>query len=80
MSNHRIYIPTVHAEHMLELPDGVHLTAAWVEDGELVLGVASKDDLGATEKNALYGNVEEDDIRLTFGMLEDRTPARSSQR
>jgi len=75
MSNHRIYIPSVHAEHMLELPSDVHITAARVEGGELVLGVASKEDLGADYVNALYGNVEEDDTRLTLGMLEKRPTA-----
>ena len=80
MSTHRVFIPTVHAEHMLELPDGVHLTAAWVENGELVLGVASEEDLGSTEVNALYGNSEEDEKTIHFGMFVDRSPEKSSRR
>ena len=72
MAQHRIYIPTVHAEHMLELPSGVHLLNAFVENGELILSVASDEDLGSLEVNALYGNVEEDEERIHFGMFEPR--------
>lgn len=80
MSQHRVFIPTVTAEHLLDLPESVHITSAWVDNGELVLGIASKEDLGATELNALYGNIEEDEETVHFGMFEDRSPNRSSSR
>lgn len=72
MTMHRVFIPSVVAESRLELPDSLHIVDAAVENGELVLEVASSEDLGSEEVNALYGNIDEDDTEVHFGMFEKR--------
>lgn len=72
MSIHRIHIPTVIAEELLELPEGVFLHRAVVEDGRLVIDVVSEEDLGAVELDALYGNEDEDETTVHFGMFQPR--------
>lgn len=72
MSMHRVHIPTVIAEDRLELPSGVYIIGASVVAGELVLKVAASEDLGAPDVDALYGNIEEDEKTVHFGMFEAR--------
>lgn len=72
MANHRMFVPVVIAEDLLQLPEGTHIKKAEVVKGELVLDIASEEDLGSAEVNALYGNIEEDEKRIHFGMFEAR--------
>lgn len=61
MASHRIYIETVYAEDLLELPEGVHIRNAKVLDGNLILIVDSAEDLGSLEVDAVYGSYEGED-------------------
>ena len=72
MSRHSIHVELVFAEELLELPEGVFIKGARVADGDLILLVESKEDLGAIELNALYGNIDEDEEQVHLGMLEPR--------
>jgi hypothetical protein len=74
MTQHRIYIETVFAEDLLQLPEGVHITAAALnpDRDQLVIEVESAEDLGAADLNALYGNIEEDEKQVHLGILEPR--------
>lgn len=67
-----MFVPTVVAEDLLQLPEGTHIRGATVNAGELVLSISSEEELDADEVNALYGNVEEDSTQLVFGMFEAR--------
>lgn len=70
--SHRVHIERIFAEEMLDLPADVHITGATFEDGRLILDVISPEDLGALDVNALYGNIEEDEKQVHFGMFEPR--------
>jgi hypothetical protein len=72
MSNHRVFIESVYAEELLELPEGVFLRGASVQDGHLVLEVSSEEDLGGADVDALYGNLSEDEKDIHFGMFQAR--------